>query len=631
MILSAIYIENHFLFEKPQIINLGGKSIFNFKPINGNPSFSRELNLLTIDNYFGDISLVTAIVGANGAGKSNILRIINQDIEEVVSILIYEDGEDISILNRSSIKFKTVNFEFTELKDNLKLFPLYYSPTIDYDLQDIYSPISLSRKFNESLSEFYFDNIERQLFFLNSSKIDYLKDAYSDLPYFTSFNIKVNNFNKNRFLNIYREATLGESLNKELEALWNNYGSKSDMIHNDDDFLKNLKILLLSLLVLDDVYAITNNNGFEIGFADVVAQKTFTGKLNKFLEKRICNIDGPTYNVLKENYDFNINNSQELIDRINRNKLKQISGGFDFDSIKKRMIKCIYAFKAVNDFYLFMRNFNIGGRIRDENKKVFVEFKVNEYEKILKIIKEYEKLTSSFKGTIQHNNFRILNFYPDKKFSTGEKSLLDFFSSLNYFSINKTDHQNKHENYLLLLDEPELGYHALWKKKFIEALVKVVPIIFKDLEKLPKVQIIFTTHDALTLSDIPNYNIILIDKDLKKVLSLSETLDKKAFGGNITDILSDSFFVGDGLIGDYAKNKIQDVIEYINDETIRSEKKWITSHEVAKKVIDQIGEPYLNEKLNDMFLEEFHEFKKDEIEKLESKLKQLRNDSNQDK
>jgi len=631
MILSAIYIENHFLFEKPQIINFGGKSIFDFKLNKGVPSFIRETNLLTIENYFGDISLISAIVGANGAGKTNLLRIINQQVEEVVSMLIYEDGEKISILNRSSIIFKTTNFDFIELKDQLKLFPLYYSPNIDYDLQDIYSPISLSRTYNESLSEFYFDNLERQLFFLNNPKIKVLQDAFPDLPFFTNLNIKLNNFNKNQFLNIYKDSNIGSSLNKELEHLWEKYKSNSEFIHNNDDFLKNLKIMLLTMLVLDDTFIKTNDNGTDIGFEEVMTQKTFTKKLNKFLEKRICNIDGPTYSILKNSYPFDINNIEELTERIKRISTTKIPGGFEFSSIKESMIRCINAFKAVNEFYKFIRNFNFEGRIKYENGKEFVEFSVKDYDEIKQFIDEYQTLISKFKETIQHSNFRLLNFYPDKKLSTGEKSLIDFFSSLNYFTIDKTNHIRKNENYLLLLDEPELGYHALWKKKFIEAIVKVVPLIFHELEKKPKVQIIFTTHDALTLSDIPNYNIILIDKDSKRVLPLSETLDKKAFGGNITDILADSFFIGDGLIGDYAKNKIQDVIEYINIEKIRSKKKWITSHEVAKKVINQIGEPYLSEKLNDMFLEAFPEFKNEEIKRLEEKLKQLRYDSDSSK
>lgn len=624
MILSAIYIENHFLFDEPQIINFGGRYLFDLKNNNNEISISMQNNSSLIEGYFGGVSMISAIVGANGAGKTNILRILNQHNDEYLSILIYEDENNIFFLNRSSIKIKVDNFEYEEIKNNDKLFPLYYSPSLDYDIQDIYSPISPSRLFNDSLSEFYFNNLEKQLFFLNNPKIEILKEIYKDLPLYEKLNVKLNNFNKRQFLKIYEKASLGESLNKQLEILWDLYNSNTEMIHNDDDFLKNLRIMLLSLLVLDDTYPVTNNNGFKIGFEEVINQETFTGILNKFLEKRICNIDLPTYNILKENFFFDVNNLQDLIDRIDRNKLKIISGGFDFDLIKKRMIRCIKSFKAVNEFHKFIGVFNIEGRIKILDKKEFVEFNINEEKDIIKLIKEYEKLISTFKETIQHSNFRILNFYSDKKLSTGEKSLLDFFSSLYYFTIDKTDHQRQKENYLLLLDEPELGYHALWKKKFVEAIVKIVPIIFQELEKKPKVQIVFSTHDALTLSDIPNYNVIYIDKkENRRFLTRTETLEKKSLGANVSDLLADSFFVGDGLIGDFAKEKIQDVIEYINDKDKRLEKKWITSPAIAKRVIDQIGEPYLSEKINDMFLEEFSEFRIDEIKRLNEKIKKL--------
>jgi hypothetical protein len=624
MILSAIYIENHFLFDKPQIINFGGRYFFS---ILENGSISKEENKSYIPNFYNQetILLVSAIVGANGAGKTNILRAISQTSDERSIALIYEDENKILIQNKKVNNLGIDNFDFEEIDSNDKLYPLYYSPSLDYDIQDIFSPISPSRNFNSSLSEFYFDNLERQLFFLNNPKIELLKKTFEDLPTYSKLNVRLNNFSKSQFLKIYKKANLGESLNKELEILWNSYNADSEMIHNDDDFLKNLRIMLLSLLVLDDTYPVTNDNGFKIGFDEVISQATFTGKLNKFLEKRICNIDSPTYEILKQNYHFDVNNLNDLIDRINRSKLKIIVGGFDFDSIKKRMIRCIKSFKAVNEFHKFIGGFNIEGRIKTLNKKEFVEFNINDEEGIIKLVREYEKLISAFKETIQHSNFRILNFYPDKKLSTGEKSLLDFFSYLYYFTIEKTDHQRRKENYLLLLDEPELGYHALWKKKFVNAILKVVPIIFYELEKQPKVQIIFTTHDALTLSDIPNYNVTYIDKNSgKRVLSVRESEEKKVFGGNITDILADSFFVGNGLIGDFARGKIQDVIEYINDKEKRFEKKWITSPEVAKKIIDLIGEPYLSDKLNDMFLEAFPEFKDDEIKRLEEKLKQLK-------
>jgi hypothetical protein len=48
----------------------------------------------------------------------------------------------------------------------------------------------------------------------------------------------------------------------------------------------------------------------------------------------------------------------------------------------------------------------------------------------------------------------------------------------------------------------------------------------------------------------------------------------------IYDLLAGSFC--DGLIGELQKEKIQDVIEYINDEKVRDEKVWIKSPDVAK-------------------------------------------------
>ena len=39
------------------------------------------------------------------------------------------------------------------------------------------------------------------------------------------------------------------------------------------------------------------------------------------------------------------------------------------------------------------------------------------------------------------------------------------------------------EYYLLLLDEPDLGFHPLWKKKFINAISKTLPLIFSKMER----------------------------------------------------------------------------------------------------------------------------------------------------
>ncbi|MFN4152881.1 MAG: hypothetical protein ACK4IX_18200, partial [Candidatus Sericytochromatia bacterium] len=74
--------------------------------------------------------------------------------------------------------------------------------------------------------------------------------------------------------------------------------------------------------------------------------------------------------------------------------------------------------------------------------------------------------------------------------------------------------------------------------------------------------------------------------------------------------------------------KIQEVINYINYPAKRNEIEWITKPIIAKKLIEQIGEPYLSEKLKDMFLEAFPEFKEEEIKKLEEKIEKLKHDTN---
>lgn len=217
----------------------------------------------------------------------------------------------------------------------------------------------------------------------------------------------------------------------------------------------------------------------------------------------------------------------------------------------------------------------------------------------------------------------FINFLPSERaLSSGENALLNLFSRFHEALENiKFYEWNKNTN-IVLLDEADLGFHPKWKKQFVQSILFFFDIYFKSYRS--SVQIIFTTHDPLTLSDILNYNVVYLEKKENAIFFDQNEKTKKSFGANISDLLADSFFLEDGLIGDFSKNKIQDVIEYINDESSRSEKKWITSPIIAKKIIGQIGEPYLSDKLNDMFLEAFPDFKNDEIKELEKRLNKLK-------
>lgn len=625
MELLALYIDNHFLLQKPEYFNFGGTFIFDFKLIDDKLNIEKKENPKYIKNFFGDkIYNISAIVGNNGVGKSSLMRVLNREAEHNI-ISVFFDGEDIIIKDQSNIAFKT-NFDFKIYSNDHELYPLYYSTHIDYNLKNIQSPISQSNLIQDSLEDYYYNTILRQIFFLNN-KGQYLQENYKDFPFYENLVIKVNQVDKSTFLNsdFYKKATIGKSITKQLEMLWNHYAiSNETAIHGNFNFLNNFEVFILSLLVSDDTYMQTNENGVSIGFQEVIDQDDFQTKLEIFLSKRLDNIDGALYESLKRSVGVNFANTTKLIEKIKAYPITKIAGGFEFDQMKNHAILTIKRYSAIWELYNFI----------SRNSEIFVFDNPNEINLSVKkdtsenFLKTFFKLYQKVHRSIQYIQFdyRIFNIFPEKKLSTGEQSLLNFYSSIYSFVGKGEQHLRQHKQYLLLLDEPETGYHATWKKKFIKSITEILPELFKELKQEPNIQIIFTTHDALTLSDIPNNNITYLkkleDSSIKVFKSDDPEKPQKSFGANITDLLADSFFVDDGLMGDFAKEKIQETIDwlhpFINEDIVNPEVAIdiINQHEALIKIID---EPLLNYKLTEMFQTVFH----NRIDK-ENTVKQIR-------
>ncbi|TVZ47468.1 AAA family ATPase [Olleya sp. Hel_I_94] len=607
MELLALYIDNHFLLQKPEYFNFGGTFIFDFKLIDDKLNIEKKENPKYIKNFFGDkISNISAIVGNNGVGKTSIMSVLNRDTKcEIISI--YLDDDKIIINNQSKIAFKT-DFKYDALGASEELYPLYYSTHIDYNLKSISSVISQSNLIKDSLEDYYYDTILRQVFFLNG-KGQFLQKNYQDIPFYENLVIKVNQVNKSTFLNsdFYRDATIGKYINKQLEMLWNHYAiSNETAIHGNFNFLNNFEVFILSLLVTDDTFAQTNSNGNNFGFQDILDAEDFDKKLLVFLKKRLDNIDGPLYRFLEEKVEITFDKTEELIKKIESYPISKIAGGFEFGQMKNHAIQTIKRFLAIWNLYNFLF----------KNTEIFIFEKPNELNLSVKkdpsedFLKTFIKLYQNVHESIQYIQFefRIFNIFPEKRLSTGEQSLLNFYSSIYSFVRKGEQHIRQHKQYLLLLDEPETGYHATWKKKFIKSITEILPELFNELNQKPTIQIVFTTHDALTLSDIPNNNITYLKKLENSIIKVFKDDDpekpQKSFGANITDLLADSFFVDDGLMGDFAKEKIQETIDwlnsFINEDIVNPEVAIdiINQHEALIKIID---EPLLNYKLTEMF------------------------------
>ncbi len=92
-------------------------------------------------------------------------------------------------------------------------------------------------------------------------------------------------------------------------------------------------------------------------------------------------------------------------------------------------------------------------------------------------------------------------------------------------------------------------------------------------------------------------------------------------------MLSNSFFLESGLIGDCAKNKINKVIEILKSENPTHVEIFF-----ARKIIQMIGEPVIKKKLSSMFEDNFNIpiDIQTEIEQTENRLKRLKSFLNND-
>ena len=101
---------------------------------------------------------------------------------------------------------------------------------------------------------------------------------------------------------------------------------------------------------------------------------------------------------------------------------------------------------------------------------------------------------------------------------------------------------------------------------------------------------------------------------------------KSTFGANIYDIYSDSFFVNN-FMGEFAQNKINEVIKIIDEYKEKKEKnpnEFMPNEKALDnlKIVKSIGEPLLRNKLED----EIKSLVKDDIMEIVNNLKDMKNE-----
>ncbi|MCT7649040.1 ATP-binding protein [Aliarcobacter butzleri] len=242
-------------------------------------------------------------------------------------------------------------------------------------------------------------------------------------------------------------------------------------------------------------------------------------------------------NDLKENENFIIDNAKYLFDIKHDEKDYKEKLNLEID--------------AINSFFENMKQF--------QDKTII---SINEFEKIFnQHEKAFLRLINIGFISIDLLDFKERRFFD---LSYGERK---FFTE-NLMVYDDIKRKNKND-ILIVLDEPDLTLHPNWQKRYINEMVNL-------LSNFPekKFHIVITSHSPFILSDIPKENVIFLEKYIKdedkeqkegNCKNVTKNMELKTFGANIHTLLSDGFFMSDGLMGEFAKNKIEEIKKFYDE------------------------------------------------------------------
>ncbi|MRX46562.1 AAA family ATPase [Pedobacter puniceum] len=653
MRLAAIYIEEHeYLFEEPQTINFGGQYFYEFENQDSDILVTKTLNENFIPDFFNLTNLASkvtnlnAIVGQNGAGKSTLLDLIRSEFighEYALSksnslfLIELEGAEDPIILRNDfdKIFIKTTNKKASlkELKSELPSKPqtIYYSPHYDYkynpnfddidnhdisfdkivenDLEEMRDKDTNENGWPYSASqELIFKNSLRQITFLSSDLVKtqnifkdlfQLQEHYEPILHFRGYNDKEKEWNTPYQLRAILKS-IADKAEKESSDWHLIRKFEKDKVLNQveiNQYLlkRNVIKCILSLLYrqmerknsfLQEGFFPYEELKLELELADAYQTLILFAKHSSITPKST-----------KSEKIFSDGIFEEFLTKI----YSAIEKTTDKDSVSNGTLKA--STEDAIEILRFQRQF------LNELNTYYVKFYSNKDELT---VEEREKIEE------------FINYMPfSRRMSSGENALLNFYSRIYDFlntNLKEIKYRKLKKHYILLLDEADLTFHLSWKKKYVKALLKTLPFFFNELENNPSIEIIFTTHDPITLSDLPNANVIYIERQdynsPSNILAFnSKNRPSKTFGANISDLIADSFFIEDSLIGDFAFDKIQETIVWLNNRDNHQNESYY------KKIIKTIDEPIIQRKLAEMYDDKTNE--NFQLEVLNEQIKKL--------
>jgi hypothetical protein len=211
--------------------------------------------------------------------------------------------------------------------------------------------------------------------------------------------------------------------------------------------------------------------------------------------------------------------------------------------------------------------------------------------------------------------------------SSGEKQRIYSTYSVVYHLLNLDSvaynaiYKYRHVN--CLMDEIELYYHPELQRTYISDMLEIIEKT--ELENIQCINFTFITHSPFILSDIPRANILYL-KTNENNKAEPQKVDLLTFGANIYDLLDDSFFFDNGFIGEFATKKIDNVINILQGGAGDPFMEPTT----IRELISNVGEPFLREKLADLYEEKMADdtLRRRRLAELQQEMDRLNNKGN---
>lgn len=628
-----IYIKE-FNSLKDQNINFGSE--YKFKYLKDSNTLTAIKNELCISEFYNisdngaTITNVSTIIGKNGTGKSSILEFITKNISAGLNLqnemlLVYKSENEFKLIATQEIVNKTaVINEIKILKKqtigdqsepfimdfgyDFRGFPntdlIYFSNIFDGAPEEHRSGF-----YNISTNFLIFDDhnsarLQGTILGNNGNQVGVhlIEDIFRQVRFLTD------KISKNK-LRFKLPETLDISINMEYLLNDSVFARNSNLKEQFQLFRRNLE------------------NDYDYGVSDDVfaTVKGFITYILLNFIKELLSIAPPGKEfpfTFEYSHEFHLSPEEIPFSKYPFQKAVEMFFEVTEKKIKENTITVGLAESLLNNTKEFVQFiFDNGGRFKHsyfgKEREPSVAIDIREKELL-------DRFFSLYLKTFSVNPY--LKFIW-RKLSSGERALLNIYSR--FFSLSD-EHKfgNKlSRNIIILIDEGDVYLHPSWQKKFVKNILEYLPVIFDQDEHGRKrnIQIIFTTNSPIPASDILNYNTIFLDKvivedngsyDYTVIVKDSLNDQKDNFAANIHTLLSDSFFVRNGLIGDFASGKINELI------TNLTHRKKFTPEETTnmRLLIHQIGEPIIKHKLMQLYNDRYNLDIYERLDRIEKRL-----------